>query len=58
MLEGIGKFRYAKKSQTGELFVPAAVVRDSQFPLKPGPVRIKIDPENRRVIVEPGQSGE
>ena len=42
-----------KGGRTGEIFVPAAVSGDSQFPLKPGPVRVRIDPENRRVIVEP-----
>ncbi|MEM2571372.1 MAG: hypothetical protein QXP96_06625 [Thermoproteota archaeon] len=42
-LEAKGKFGKAKKGATGAIWVPAALVRDSQFPLKEGRVLIKIE---------------
>ncbi|MEM3646570.1 MAG: hypothetical protein QW334_00295 [Thermofilum sp.] len=48
--EGEGKFGYPKRGKTGLIFVPADVTRDSQFPLKPGQVKIRID--GKRLIVE------
>lgn len=52
MLELEGSFVLAKRGKTGILYIPADLVKDSQFPLKEGAVRIKIDNHSRRLIVE------
>jgi hypothetical protein len=36
------------------VYVPVEVARDSQFPLKPGPVRVSFDPKTRRITVGGG----
>ena len=41
-LEVIGSFKHIIKSRAGRIYVPAALVRDSQFPFKEGCVAIKI----------------
>mgnify|MGYP005637541117 CR=1 FL=1 len=59
VLEGRGKF-INRLTRTGKklydrffIYVPTEVARDSLFPFKPGePVKIRIDPENRRLIIE------
>ena len=41
-LKATGTFKKENRSQTGRIYVPAALVRDSQFPLKEGPIEIEI----------------
>ena len=41
-IEDVGTFRRDAKGNTGRLYVPAALVRDSAFPLRPGKVEIQI----------------
>jgi len=45
-LEAGGTFRKDGRSDTGRIYVPAALVRDSQFPLKEGKIKIKIYIDN------------
>jgi len=45
-LEAEGTFRKDGRSDTGRIYVPAALVRDSQFPLKEGKIKIKICIDN------------
>jgi len=49
VLSGIGKFGTTSRGSTGVIHVPAAVVRDSQFPLRDGKVKISI--EDKRLII-------
>jgi len=46
----VGTFTIQKRSKTGAIWVPADLVRDSQFPIKPGKVKIAI--QGRRLIIE------
>jgi hypothetical protein len=46
----VGTFTIQKRSKTGAIWVPADLVRDSRFPLKPGKVKISI--QGKRLIVE------
>lgn len=48
--QGEGSFRFPKRGKTGIIFVPADVCRDSQFPLKPGKVKITI--QGKKLSVE------
>lgn len=41
-LQGKGKFSTESRSKSGRIQVPAALVKDSQFPLSEGPVIIEI----------------
>lgn len=41
-LEDTGTFRKDPKGNTGRLYIPANLVKDSQFPIKEGKVIIKI----------------
>jgi len=41
-----GTFRLEKKSSSGRLYIPAALVRDSQFPLEEGRVEIEISADH------------
>ena len=42
-LRAFGTFRHDVRSRAGRIYVPAALVRDSQFPLKEGKVEISIE---------------
>jgi hypothetical protein len=46
----VGTFVIQKRAKTGAIWVPADLVRDSQFPLKAGKVKISI--QGKRLIVE------
>jgi len=46
----VGTLVIQKKAKTGAIWVPADMVKDSQFPLKQGKVRIAI--QGKRLIVE------
>lgn len=50
VIETKGTFKKEKKGSTGVLWIPADLVKDSAFPLKPGSVKIKI--EGKRLVVE------
>jgi len=54
-LKDKGKFVKEKRSFSGRIHVPAALVRDSQFPLREGKVEIRIDGD--RLIVSNKQPG-
>lgn len=41
-----GSYRKDPKSNTGRLYIPAALVRDSTFPLKEGQVTVKIEDDH------------
>ncbi len=41
-LKGKGKFSTESRSKSGRIQVPAALVKDSQFPLVEGQVKIEI----------------
>lgn len=47
-----GTYRRDPKSHTGRLYIPAALVRDSTFPLLEGDVKIEI--ENDHLIISKG----
>ena len=49
MKEGVGTFRLSPKGNTGLIYIPAKIVIDSAFPLKPGKVKIKI--QNDTIII-------
>ena len=42
-LEAVGTFRYDVRSKAGRVYVPAALVRDSQFPIEEGKVEIRVE---------------
>jgi len=44
-----GNFRKNTRSNTGRIYIPAALVRDSQFPLREGKVKIQI--KNKQLII-------
>jgi hypothetical protein len=46
----VGTFVIQKRAKTGAIWVPADLVRDSQFPLKPGKVKISI--QGRKLTIE------
>jgi len=46
-----GSFRTNKRSDTGRIYVPAALVRDSQFPLNAGKVHMSICTDNKCGII-------
>ena len=48
----VGTFVIQKRAKTGAIWVPADLVRDSQFPLKPGKVKIAI--QGKKLMVEQG----
>jgi hypothetical protein len=59
MIEGVGKVINRPTSSGGKkydkffLYVPIEVARDTNFPFKPKePIKIKIDLENKRLVVE------
>ncbi|WP_169743670.1 hypothetical protein [Methanolacinia paynteri] len=53
VLVGNGKITSAGKTNTKYLSVPAKLVMDSNFPFEEGEqVKITIDPQNKRLIVE------
>jgi len=41
-----GSFKLEKRSATGVVWLPADLVKDSQFPLKPGPIEITIEKDH------------
>jgi len=48
-LSGKGTFRLERRSKSGRLHIPAALVRDSQFPIDEGEVDIEI--VNKTLII-------
>jgi len=46
----VGTFVIQKRGKTGAIWVPADMVKDSAFPLKPGKVKIAI--QGKRLIIE------
>lgn len=53
MIEGIGKITKQSSARTRFLSIPAQVAADDRFPFETGErVKITIDPENQRLIVE------
>jgi hypothetical protein len=52
MLKLEGMFVLGKRSKTGIVYIPADLVKDSQFPLKVGAVEISIDNRSNRIVVE------
>jgi len=42
-LKAVGTYRKDCRSAAGRIYIPAALVRDSQFPLREGKVEIRID---------------
>lgn len=48
--KGVGTFTVQKRGKTGAIWVPADMVKDSTFPLRPGKVRISI--QGKRISVE------
>jgi len=46
-----GTFKLDEKANTGIIYVPADITKDSGFPLRPRNVKIRI--EGRRLIIEP-----
>ena len=50
-LEAAGTFKKDGRSQTGRIYVPAALVRDSQFPLEEGKVEIEI--RDNELVIKP-----
>ena len=42
VMEAIGKFRHEPRSKSSRIQIPAKMVWDSTFPLKPGKVTIQI----------------
>jgi hypothetical protein len=53
MIEGIGKITKQSSARTRFLSIPAQVAADDRFPFETGEqVRITIEPENKRLIVE------
>jgi len=52
MLEGKGKIWKASGNGGHVIYVPADIVKDSQYPFKPGDrVNIKVEPEKKMIIV-------
>ena len=49
-LEAVGTFRYDVRSKAGRVYVPAALVRDSQFPIEEGKVEIRV--EGNHIIIK------
>lgn len=45
-LQAIGTFKKDQKSFTGHLYIPAALVKDSAFPLREGKVEIRIEDDH------------
>lgn len=43
VVEAIGTFKHDVRSKAGRVYVPAALVRDSQFPIKEGKVEIRVE---------------
>ena len=51
-LEGLGRFWEHTKGKM-ILYIPVDIYKDSQFPFKPKEqVKVTIDPENKRIIIE------
>jgi len=48
-LIGFGTFKHDVRSKAGRVYVPAALVRDSQFPIKEGKIEIRI--EGKRLTI-------
>jgi hypothetical protein len=46
----VGTFVVQKRAKTGAIWVPADLVRDSQFPLKPGKVKISV--QGKKLLIE------
>jgi hypothetical protein len=46
----VGTLTVLKRSKTGMIYVPADLMKDSQFPIKPGKVKISV--QGKRLIVE------
>jgi hypothetical protein len=42
VLKNGGTFRFSPKGKTGLLYIPADIVKDSNFPLKEGTVTVEI----------------
>jgi len=42
VLKNTGTFKFSHKGKTGILYIPADIVKDSNFPLKEGKVRVEI----------------
>ena len=53
-LNGVGRFALPKRGKTGVLYIPATLVRDSQFPIEEGKVEIKI--EGNYIIIKNGET--
>jgi len=41
-----GRYKKDSKSNTGLLYIPAVIARDSSFPLKEGPIEIVIEDDH------------
>ena len=51
MLEGMGKIWKASGNGGHVIYVPAIIVKDSQYPFKPGDkVQIRVEPKKKMII--------
>ena len=49
VLKNSGTFKFSHKGKTGILYIPADIVKDSNFPLEEGKVSVEI--EGERLII-------
>lgn len=58
VLKNGGTFRFSPKGKTGILYIPADIVKDSNFPLKQGTVAVEISGNRLIITNEPSKKKE